>query len=113
VAYFLRYLKESVEKGRFKVREFRAGGGATSSDLWMRILADVLGKPLSLSAQPQPALVGNAMVAYTALGVYKDLKAAGKRMLKTGKRYKPDAKRAKVYAQAFKRFQEKLEKETR
>lgn len=113
VAYFLRYLKESVERGRFQVREFRAGGGATSSDLWMRILADVLGKPVSLSAQPQPALVGNAMVVYTALGVYKNLEAAGKRMLKTGKRYRPNPKQARVYTQAFGQFEGKLKKETR
>jgi sugar (pentulose or hexulose) kinase len=45
------------------------GGGASASVGWRRLLADVLGRPLRLSAAAQTSALGAALVAFERLGV--------------------------------------------
>ncbi|MEX0679515.1 MAG: FGGY-family carbohydrate kinase [Pirellulales bacterium] len=70
VAFNLRWLRGSVE--RFVGRPFdglNLIGGCARSDLWCRILADVLDCPLRRMADPEMAIArGAAMVAWVALG---------------------------------------------
>jgi gluconokinase len=45
------------------------GGGASASAGWRRLLADVLGRPLRLSAAAQTSALGAALAAFERLGV--------------------------------------------
>jgi gluconokinase len=104
VVYSLKYLKGSVECGSLKSRELRVGGGTTDFELWIKILADVMETPVISSVQSQPALIGGAMLAYTALGIYPNLEKASRAMAKPGKVFRPDPKARAVYRKAYRRF---------
>ena len=53
-----------------------ASGGAARSRVWRRILADALGRPLTLSQEPEATSRGAALLALEALGALPDLRAA-------------------------------------
>lgn len=72
----------------------RLGGGGSRSDLWARIKADALGRPVELTAQPEAGLVGAAAVAWTGLGRYPDLASAQAATVRVARRIDPDPARA-------------------
>lgn len=74
----------------------RMAGGGARSDLWARIKADALGRPVELCEQPEAGLVGAAAVAWTGLGRYPDLAAAQAAMIRVARRIEPDPARAAV-----------------
>jgi gluconokinase len=53
-----------------------ASGGAVRSRSWNRILADALGRPVTLSREPEATSRGAALLALQALGALPDLGAA-------------------------------------
>lgn len=71
----------------------RMGGGGSRSDLWARIKADVLDRPVELTDKPEAGLVGAAAVAWTGLGRYPDLAAAQAAMVRVARRIEPDPAR--------------------
>ncbi|MEQ8817042.1 MAG: FGGY-family carbohydrate kinase [Thalassobaculum sp.] len=72
----------------------RLGGGGARSDLWARIKADALGRPVELTDEPEAGLVGAAAVAWTGLGRYPDLAAAQAATVRVARRIEPDPARA-------------------
>lgn len=77
----------------------RMAGGGARSELWARIKADVLNRPVELCDQPEAGLVGAAAVAWTGLGRYPDLAAAQAAMVRVGRRFEPDPVRAEAHAE--------------
>jgi gluconokinase len=59
------------------------GAGLLRSQVWMQMLADVLGKPLTPSGEPEGSSRGAALMALEALGYVPTLEAAPARMGKT------------------------------
>ena len=52
--------------------DVRAGGGAAANDLLMQFQADVLGVPVTRSAQPEATAFGAAWLAGLAVGLWRD-----------------------------------------
>ena len=77
IAFRLAGAFEALE-GTFGAAEHvYAGGGALhASHVWTRILTDVLGRPLVLSAEPETTSRGAALMALEQLGLIPDLSAA-------------------------------------
>ena len=71
---------------------------------WMQTMADVLGVPLQVSAVEEPALVGSAVLGYTALGVYSDVVQATQAMVQPGARYTPHEERVEEMARRYRFF---------
>lgn len=71
----------------------RMAGGGARSDLWARIKADALGRPVELCEQPEAGLVGAAAVAWTGLGRHPGLAAAQAAMVRVARRIEPDPAR--------------------
>ncbi len=69
--------------------EARVIGGGSSSDLWNQIKADVLGLPYVRLNRTEFAVLGSAIVAGAAVGVYDDLKATARQMVGTAGRIEP------------------------
>ncbi|MDH7495604.1 MAG: gluconokinase [Bacillota bacterium] len=53
-------------------RTIIASGGASRLRVWLQILADVLGRPVVQSQEPEPTARGAALVAWRALGAFRD-----------------------------------------
>jgi xylulokinase len=110
VAFNIRWGMESVEKMSLQkvkptVDEVRLIGGASKSDVWCRIFADVLQKPVMQMANSQMASAqGAAAIAMVSLGIYKSFDDIG-RMLKKGNLFKPNPENRAVYDKLYKHYQ--------
>jgi ribulose kinase len=83
-----------------------ACGGGTQSALWLRILADVAGVPLTLTDVPDAVALGSAMCAAVGAGAYPDLRAAGAAMVRPARTVEPDASARAIYDEGYARYKE-------
>jgi len=79
------------------LEEVYTGGGASKSRLFNRIQADVYGRPVVRVASAEAASLGAAMIAWTKLGFYKDLKDCASKMIKREPEIEPDNELTKKY----------------
>ena len=83
----------------------RASGGGTASDLWRRILADVLGAEIATVDTPEGAAFGAALLAATGAGWYPTVQAAVAATVTATPTAVPGPEAA-GYAQAHARYRE-------
>jgi sugar (pentulose or hexulose) kinase len=86
--------------------EVVASGGGTRSELWCQLVADCLGRPLSIPAGSEPGAKGAAILLAVALEEYPSLAAAADEMVTTDRRYEPRASVADQYAALYEFFSE-------
>ena len=82
----------------------RIVGGSTKSPFWCQMKADVLGKPLVATKNPEGAAIGAAMLASVAEGNFKDLDEAADAMVELGATYEPDSSKKAAYDEAYERY---------
>ena len=92
----------------FKVKPSQEGlilaGGASKSQVWAQILADIANLPVRIPAVADLACVGAAILGGVGAGVYKDA-AEGYQKLAIGERViQPDPQRAAMYAELMKQY---------
>ena len=73
-----RALRERVVALRGEAGPVVCLGGAARSDVWLQIIADVLGAPVERLACAEPTLLGAAMAAAVGIGVLPDWAAAAR-----------------------------------
>jgi gluconokinase len=81
-------------------RFIASGGGLLNSPAWMQIFADVLGRPVLASAEPEATSRGAALLALEAL---KAIPSVEQIPAEDGKVYKPHANRHERYQAAIER----------
>ncbi len=77
-----------------------SGGALTGSSLWSQILADVLGRTVTVSQVREASARGAAMLALRSLGIVPDLSVFP---AFTGQAFQPDPKRHARYQAAMQR----------
>ena len=86
--------------------EVVASGGGTRSDLWCQLVADCLGRPVSVPAGSEPGAKGAAVLLAVALGEYASLSAAVDRMVTRDRRYEPRAAVTEQYDALYQLYSE-------
>jgi gluconokinase len=81
-------------------RLIASGGALLSSPTWMQIIADVLERPVVVSAEPEATSRGAAVLALHALGVLASIESAP---VADGAVYEPDHARHAIYQAAIAR----------
>jgi FGGY-family pentulose kinase len=81
-----------------------ACGGGTRSALWLQILADVAGVPISLTTVPDAVALGSAICAAVGAGAFADLRSAGQAMVHLSTTVEPDAAQLTVYDDGYARY---------
>ncbi len=91
-----------------KVEEVvNCGGIAEKNPFVMQIYADVCNRPMKISRSAQTCALGAAIFGAVAGGAYSSVQAAQEKMTGVKKQaYHPDAGRAAVYAELYKRYRE-------
>jgi xylulokinase/glycerol kinase len=81
------------------IHEIRVSGGATKSEFFNQIQADVYGKPVILGMSGQSSSLGAAIIAATSIGIYPNVKSAAKHLVKLDddSRRLPDEETHNVY----------------
>src|SRR5918993_1331458 len=85
----------------FELRSIVAAGGATRSELWMQLHADVANVPISITREPESPTLGAAMLAAVGAGVHPDLQAAAAEMVHVERTIEPDQERLDRYAELY------------
>ncbi len=81
------------------IREIRATGGFSRSDLWRAILAAALGRPIGFAASPEASSLGAALLGMPAIGMLDSLDRAAEIVAVTDEE-RPDPAAAETYARA-------------
>ena len=99
VAYLLRDNAETLKDCTgLELREIRALGGASRSRLWLQIMADVMGVPISVTTCSEATGLGAAMLAAVAADFYATPAEAAKAMVRMRETVTPDARNTKLYS---------------
>lgn len=92
----------------FRAKPGKAGiilaGGASKSPVWAQMVADICGLPVRISATPDLACVGAAVLAGVGCGIFADRKAGCRCLAAKEHTLYPDPKAAETYEQLFKKY---------
>jgi erythritol kinase (D-erythritol 1-phosphate-forming) len=89
---------------------FLSGGGA-KSPVWCQILADCLGKPVSVPEGSQFGAKGAAINVGIAVGIYKDARDGVARSVRTDRLYQPDSSNTRLYHQLYEVYRQTAERQ--
>ncbi|HEX7378060.1 MAG TPA: xylulokinase [Pirellulales bacterium] len=105
VTYSLRDSLEIMRGLGVPVRQIRASGGGSRSQLWRQIQADVFGqKVVTLNAE-EGAAYGVALLAAVGGGAYRDVREACRATIKVVKETAPNRLAQRYYNKAFPLYQ--------
>jgi xylulokinase len=90
VAFGLRDSLELLRELGVRPESGRASGGGARSELWLRIVASVLGLPLDLTESEEGSAFGAALLAGVRAGVFADAEDAVARCVRTRRRIEPE-----------------------
>ncbi|MBN9063505.1 MAG: carbohydrate kinase [Rhizobiales bacterium] len=85
--------------------DIRMGGGGATPE-WAQIKADILQRPLAVSAEPEPGLLGAAIAAFAALGSFPSLAAAQDALARPASRHMPNLAKARDADRLFRLFED-------
>lgn len=84
-----------------------AAGGATQHPLWLRLQADIFGRPLSLSRTAEAAAIGAALLAGVGTGRWPDVHSACSELAAGPEELiDPDAAAVRRYDEVYARFRQ-------
>lgn len=86
---------------------WRLSGGQARNELWNSMKADITGECFELTGTPDGELMGDAALAFAAIGEYGSLREAVNAMVRIEKRYEPNPFRASEYAEKYLAWKEK------
>jgi len=104
VAYGLRDSLELLRELGVRPEVGRASGGGATSDLWLRIVASVLGLPLERTESEEGSAFGAALLAGVRAGVFEDAADAVARCVRVRDRIEPDADWSPAYERGYERY---------
>jgi xylulokinase len=104
VAYGLRDSLELVRELGVEPEVGRASGGGARSDLWLEIVASVLGIPLERTAATEGSAYGAALLAGVAGGAFADVHEAVARCVRPTSRIDPNPAWRDAYEHGYARY---------
>jgi xylulokinase len=104
VAYGLRDSLEVLRSLGCRIEVGRASGGGARSDLWLEIVASVLGLPLERTEVEEGAAYGAALLGGVAGGVFADVREAVEACVRVRDAIEPDPDWEESYADGYRRY---------
>jgi xylulokinase len=104
VAYGLRDSLELLRELGVDASVGRVSGGGARSELWLRIVASVLGLPLELTAVEEGSAYGAALLAGVRAGVWTTPREAAATCVRVRATVEPDPEWQRAYEQEYVRF---------
>lgn len=105
VAFLLKLNLEFVQQAGVEVREIRSTGGGARSPLWNQMKANVNNLPVITLVNEETALLGNAILAGVAGGVFADIAQGCARMVAVKDKVMPNDE-AEAYIKPYQMYRE-------
>ena len=106
VSYGLRDSLELLREVGVETEVGRVSGGGARSELWLKIVASVLGLPLERTAAEEGAAYGAALLGGVAAGVFADAREAVAACVRVCDRIEPDPQWREAYDEGYRRFRQ-------
>ena len=97
IAYGTEFIFRQFKEAGYETKEIYACGGPTRSRLWMQIHADVSGVPIAIPKVQDAPLLGSAILATVASGLYPTVKEAAENMVTISQQVEPDKTAHETY----------------
>jgi FGGY-family pentulose kinase len=97
IAYGTEFIFRRFRDAGYETKEIYACGGPTRSRLWMQIHADVSNIPINIPKVQDAPLLGSAILAAVASGLYKTVREATENMVHISDRIEPEAANHEAY----------------
>ena len=104
IALGTRHILETLTDRGYRIDHLHVAGGHTKNPLLMSLYADTIGCRVVTSAEEDVVLLGTAIVAAQAAGLYPDLGSAAAAMARTGAGMEPDARRRAAFDRDYRIF---------
>ena len=95
---------ERLKRGREGFKRIKFLGGASNSDFWCQMFADVMGTTVETVRAANPGTLGAALCAGVSAGVYSDFAEAVSACPSASSVYEPDGNASELYAEKIKRY---------
>lgn len=112
-SYEMKSNLECLRKVSGEAKQIVAVGGGASSKLWLQIRADIFGKEIHIPEYNEAGTLANAILCYTALGIFNSIEDAQREMVRYKETYRPRDNNVEIYQRNFEKYQRfyKLAKE--
>ncbi len=100
-AYGLRHNIDEAKKIGVHIKELRSVGGGSKSDIWLKIKASVLNRPIIVPDTSTGAPFGDAIIAGAGVGIYKNPNQFAKEVTKIKKIIEPNDAWSSVYNEMY------------
>ena len=104
VMFIVRRNLEVLEDMGIHTTEIRSLGGGARSRIWKQIEADITQKPVYTMKNEEAACLGAAILAGTAVGMYRSIDEACERMVQLKERFDPNPANFSVYERAYQNY---------
>ena len=104
IAFGTELILETQRANGYQPEELVIAGGATRSDLWMQIHADVSNLPLTVTRVPDAPALGSAILAAVAAGSFSSIEEAAGAMVQVERQIEPDAARHGQYREPYEAY---------
>ena len=101
IGFSVRRGVEALRASTGAVGEFTLSGGQARNATWNQMKADIAGATFALTSTPDGELMGDAVVAFAALGEYRSIEEAAHRMVTVTRRFEPDATKHRLYTEKY------------
>ena len=101
VAFMIFNNLETMRKKGIHIKSIHVLGGASKSNLWNQILADVTGLPLVTLMNTENSAIGAGLLAGVGVGNFSDIKSACTTSIKTQSRFEPDMLNHELYYKVY------------
>ena len=106
VSYSLKDCQSILQEMGLEVEQMMACGGGSKSELWRQILADMFGCPVQTAASQEGAVLGVAILAGVAAGIFSDVPTACDRFIAADESCQPMAAHQEYYAKGHVLYQQ-------
>ncbi len=100
---------ERLLKHRNSPKAIRIAGGATRSNIWMQLFADILQIPIEVTNVVELGTLGAAICSSVAVGEYSSFEQASANMVKITKKIMPDKTKKDIYDKKYIVYQKAVE----
>lgn len=106
VSFGSELILETMRTNGFQTEAVVVAGGATRSDLWLQIHADISGVPLSLTEVADAPALGSAVLAGVGAGVFPDIQSGAGAMVRFTRTIEPDMAAHAAYRPLYETYRD-------